>query len=581
MNDGVLTVKKLLIPIAVVAVGASAYIYQQQQSSDDNNVLSYVPSDTPLFTGQLTPFPIKDYIASSPHLIDPSDQAQIEALHDQETPSLHFLANLMKAYQDGLKDADLLVKTFGLADQVRGYFYTLGLLPVFKLEVVNPQAIWDLLDKNEQETGFIHKEGKLKDVTYRTYPLTENNNGKSINLLVAQSNGILTITIEGDFVSEDLLAMALGLEKPSKSLADTTTISDIIEQHQFSDASVGFINNIEIIKGLTSKDGNQLAKQLTELSKEEGQNPFEMLQTEVCKNELNSIAQNWPRTAFGYTQVDISKDESTLGFSAIIESKNQAILGALKALRGFIPNYTQNFENNVIATSIGLDVSQLSNSLTTILSDLTTPSFQCAPLADIQYQIKASGQSLAMLGMGANMAAGVKGISAAIFDYSISENNDQAQLDSFDSLLAIHLDNPVATFNSLKMFVPQLQQIELTDNGPAVSLNKLFPTPPELNLDAKLAIKGNHLVIYNGNKGLQEAEKLALEKLSANGIYQLSFDAKKILTPISDAAKLAGEIIPEEAMFLMDYDARMNITLEINDQGIRFDSTVNNKSPQK
>ena len=581
MNDGVLTVKKILIPIAVVAVavGASAYIYQQQGS--DDNVLSYVPADTPFFAGQLTPFPIKDYIASSPHLIDPSDQAQIESLYDQDTPSMHFLANLMKAYQDGLSDADLLVKTFGLADQVRGYFYTLGLLPVLKIEVQNPQAIWDLLDKNEQETGFIHKEGKLKDITYRTYPLTENNSGKSINLLVAQSNGMLTVTIEGDFVSEDLLAMALGLEKPSKSLADTSTISDIIKQHQFSDASVGFINNIEIIKGLTSKGDNQLAKQLTELSKEEGQNPFEMLQTEVCKDEFNGIAKNWPRTVFGYTQMDISKDESTLGFSTVIESKNQVILGALKALRGYIPNYTQNFDNNVIATSIGLDVSQLSGSLTDILANLITPSYQCAPLADMQYQIEVSGQSLSMLGMGANMAAGVKGVSGAIFDYSISENNDQAQLDTFDALLAIHVDNPVAIFNSVKMFVPQLQQAELTNNGPAISLKNLFPTPPELNLDPQLAIKGNHLIIYNGNKGLQEAEKLALETLSANGIYQLSFDAKKILTPISDAAKLAGEIIPEEAMFLMDYDARMNINLDINDQGIRFDSVVNNKSPKK
>jgi len=581
MNYGVLSVNKLLIPItiAVVAAGASAYLYQQQES--DDSILSYVPADTPFFTGQLTPFPIKNYIASSPHLNNPADQAQLDALYEQDTPSLHFLANLMKAYQDGLKDADLLVKTFGLADEVRGYFYTLGLLPVLKLEVANPQAIWDLLDKNEKETGFVHQEGKLDDLTYRIYPITENVNGKSINLLVAQSNGILTVTISGDLVSEDLLEMALGLEKPSKSLADTTVISDIIKQHKFSDASVGFINNIEIIKGLTSKDGNQLAKQLTELTKEQGQNPFEMLQTDVCKQDFNSIAQNWPRTVFGYTQMDINKNESTLGFSAVIESKNQAILEALKALRGYIPNYTQNFDKNVIATSIGLDVSKLSSSLTAVIADLTTPSYQCAPLAGIQYQIESSQQSLAMLGMGANMAAGVKGISGAIFDYSISEDNDQAKLDSFDSLLAVHVDNPVAIFNSIKMLVKPLHQAQLSNNGPAISLKNLFPMPSELNLDPKLAIKGKHLVIYNGNKGLQEAEKLALEELSANGIYQLSFDAKKLLTPISDAAKLAGEIIPEEAMFLMDYDARMNINIDVNEQGIRFDSVVNNKSPKK
>lgn len=571
--------KKLIIPVAVVAVGVSAYLYQQQHSTFD--VLNYVPADTPVFSGQLTPFPIKDYIASSPNLIDPADQEQIEALYEQDTPALHFLANLMKAYQAGLKDADLLVKTFGLDDKIRAYFYTLGLLPVLKVEVANPQAIWDLLDKNEQKTGFVHTEGKLKDLTYRIYQINQDNNGKPVNLIVAQANGFLTITAQTELVNDQLLAMALGLDKPSKSLADTSMLNDIIKKHNFTNNNVSFINNIEIVKGLTSTNDNQLAEQLTLLAKENNENSLDILHNDVCKQELTNIAKNWPRTVLGYTRMDIQKEESTLGFAAVIESKNQAILGALKSLRGYIPSYTQNFDNNVIATSIGLDISQLSSSLTNIWADLKTPSYQCEPLADMQYQIAASGQSLGMLGMGANMASGVKGISAAIFDYSMKQVDEQPQLDSFDALLAVHIDNPEAIFNTVKMFVPELQQLQLTNNGPAISLKDIYPIPRELNLDPKMAIKGNHFVVYNGNKGLQEAEKLALETVSANGLYQLSFDAKKIISPIKDAAELAGEIIPEEAMFLMDYDARMNLNVDVNDQGIRFDTVFNNKSSKK
>jgi len=572
-------VKKLIIPVAVVAVGVSAYLYQQQHSTFD--VLNYVPADTPVFSGQLTPFPIKDYIASSPNLIDPADQEQIEALYEQDTPALHFLANLMKAYQAGLKDADLLVKNFGLDDKIRAYFYTLGLLPVLKVEVANPQAIWDLLDKNEQKTGFVHTEGKLKDLTYRIYQINQDNNGKPVNLIVAQANGFLTITAQTELVNDQLLAMALGLDKPSKSLADTSMLNDIIKKHNFTNNNVSFINNIEIVKGLTSTNDNQLAEQLTLLAKENNENSLDILHNDVCKQELTNIAKNWPRTVLGYTRMDIQKEESTLGFAAVIESKNQAILGALKSLRGYIPSYTQNFDNNVIATSIGLDISQLSSSLTNIWADLKTPSYQCEPLADMQYQIAASGQSLGMLGMGANMASGVKGISAAIFDYSMKQVDEQPQLDSFDALLAVHIDNPEAIFNTVKMFVPELQQLQLTNNGPAISLKDIYPIPRELNLDPKMAIKGNHFVVYNGNKGLQEAEKLALETVSANGLYQLSFDAKKIISPIKDAAELAGEIIPEEAMFLMDYDARMNLNVDVNDQGIRFDTVFNNKSSKK
>ena len=572
--------KKLIIPVAIVAIGAGAYLYQQQDSA--YNVLSYVPSDTPLFTGQLTPFPIKDYVASAPKLITPSDQARLDALYEKEIPGLAFAANLLKAYQDGLKDADLLVKTFGLADQIRAYAYTLGLLPVLKVEVANPQAIWDLLDKNEQETGFVHKEGKIKELSYRIYTITAADEDDVIDVIVAQANGILTITAKTKLVSDALLATALGLDKPKESLADTNTLSDIIKQHQFSDASVGFINNIEIIKGLTSTDGNQLARQLTKISKAENDNPFEMLQTSICKLELTSIAQNWPRTAFGYTKMEISKDESTIGFAAVIESKNQVILDALNTMRGYIPNYTQNFDNNVVATSIGIDISQLASSLTKIWGDLQKPTYQCEPLAQIQSKISASGQSLAMLGMSANMASGVKGISAAIFDYTMDANREQPKLDSFDALFAVHADNPAAIFNSIKMFSPELQQVRLIDNGPAISLKNIFPIPTQLNIDPKLALKGSHLVIYNGTKGLQEAEKLALEKLSATGLYQLSFDFNKMLTPIASATQfMAGESVAQEMQLLMDYDARMNINLDINEQGIRFDSTVNNKSSKK
>ena len=401
-------------------------------------------------------------------------------------------------------------------------------------------------------------------------------------MVVAQDNGILTVTVDTDMIPDTLLAMALGLEKPSSSLADSDMLADIIKQHNFSNTSVGFINHVEIVKALTSTDGNQLAKQLTAIVKEEGNdNPFEMLQTPVCEQELTTIAQNWPRTVFGYTKMDITKAESTLSFSTVIESKNQVILDALKAMRGYIPNYTQNFDNNVVATSLGLDIAQLSSSLTSIWTDLQTPSYQCLPLAEIQAQISEGGQSLAMVGMSANMAAGVKGVSAAVFDYSVSQIDEQPQLDSFDALIAIHADSPETIFNSVKMVSPELQQVALTNNGPAISLNEVFPIPAELNLNPKLAIKGKHLIIFNGNKGLQEAEKLSLEQLSANGLYQVSFDSKKMFTPITNAASLAGEVIPEEAEFLLDYDTRMNMLLDINDKGIRFDTTVNNKSPKK
>ena len=53
-----------------------------------------------------------------------------------------------------------------------------------------------------------------------------------------------------------------------------------------------------------------------------------------------------------------------------------------------------------------------------------------------------------------------------------------------------------------------------------------------------------------------------------------------MFAPIVTAAELTGEPLPEEAMFLIDYDARMKMGFDISDQGLVFDSYMNNKAPE-
>ena len=54
--------KKIVIAAAIIAAGAGGYWYTQNgagSSASANPLLDYVPADTPLFSGQLTPFPLK------------------------------------------------------------------------------------------------------------------------------------------------------------------------------------------------------------------------------------------------------------------------------------------------------------------------------------------------------------------------------------------------------------------------------------------------------------------------------------------------------------------------------------------
>ena len=568
---------KTLVIAAIAAVAVGGYVIKQQSSPAPYNVLDYVPADTPIFSGQLAPFPLKDYLASVP--TNPNDQLALNDLYDENNPGLNFSLKLFKTYQEQLNDPDKLLKTFGLPDNLRAYFYTLGLFPVLKVEIENPQAFWELLDKNERETGFTHRQGTLQKLNYRAYPLTDANNPAHLELIFAIDKGLLTATINSAYNEQSLLENALGLTKAKNSLAASGKIAQIIKTHHLKEASVSFINHIELVKGLTTKDGNQLAKQISQLEKQLNKtSPFATIRTSECATDFASIAKNWPQTVIGYTGLKIDATQSTQEITTVIESKNQPILNALQAIRGYIPEYTANIENNVFTMGLGLNINQLTSSLTSIWHDLQTPSYSCRPLAQLQNQIAKSGESIGMLGMAASMANGIKGASIGILDYTMSSINNEPALKSLDALFTLSADDPQQIFNSIQMFSPELQQIQLGANSDPVNLNTIYPVPSELNLDPKLIIKDQHIVVYNGDKGKKAAQNLSSQPLKANGLYNLSFDFKKIFTPLATAMKLTGNEIPENLQFLADYDTRIKMNFDITPQGLTFNTYVNNKS---
>jgi len=74
------------------------------------------------------------------------------------------------------------------------------------------------------------------------------------------------------------------------------------------------------------------------------------------------------------------------------------------------------------------------------------------------------------------------------------------------------------------------------------------------------------------------ANKLASEKLSANGMYSLSADYGKMFTPVITLLEMSGEPIPEEVQMLKDYNMRIQMSFDVNKQGIVLGSVVNSKT---
>ncbi|MCL1041659.1 hypothetical protein L2712_08410 [Shewanella marisflavi] len=569
--------KKALVAAAIVAIGAGGYwAMQQAPKSVDNQVLAYVPADTPLFSAQFEPFPIKDYIDALPEAQKQYPKEIKTLLSEEDDPRAQFFFRVLERYFDASQSGQQLIDTFGLPEKLTSYFYTLGVMPVVKLDVASPDRVWAVLDRAEADSGMTHDAKQIGEVKYRSYRLTDEGESERVDLIVAIDKGMLTLTLDTSFLEPELLEIALGIKPVEQSLAKAGTVDAIINKHGFSKAGISYFNHEEIVKAITTSDGNQMARQLTKIFALIKDDPFGELRSQACHRELSGIAANWPKTVIGYTDFEVKNKQAKLGFSTVIESNNQVILGALQQMRGFIPAHTQKIDSGVFSMALGIDVNQFVPSVSKIWDDLLTPSYQCEPLAQLQSEME--GQSPAMLGMFTGMANGVKGVSVSLLDYALENDTQQIALKSLDAVATLSADDPATLFNMVKPFAPELANVSLPSDGSAIDLAAALHLPPSLGVSAKMALKGQHLVIYTGDKSEAIADKLAGEKPVANGLMSLSADYAKLFTPAMNLMAMSGEPIPEELEALKDYRTKLQLGMDINDKGIVFDTLMQTRN---
>ncbi len=573
--------KKMVIAAAIVTASAAGYWFAHTASSgagDADVLLEYVPADTPFFSGQLKPFPLKAYLQSmSGQLAASSSDSALLGLELLESPQERFFASIYNSYVTSLGKPDSLLSTFGLPDEMQGYVYFLGAVPVLKIEIVNPAAFWAVLDKAEQESGLRHEKRLLQGVEYRAWSLGGDEAKEKFEFIVAWKDGMATATVNTPWQETVLLEMALGLAKAPHSLAASGIIPDIIETHGFLDDSVTFINHVEIVKALSSTDGNLLATQLGTLfaQAEDSEDPFAELKSPVCQTELAGIAANWPRTVVGLNAFSVQQHESTLDSTLVVESRNQVVLSALQKIRGFIPAHASGFGDHIVAMGMGVNVGDLMAGVGDIWSDSLTPEYQCPPLARMQ---AALGElNPATMGMVTGMGEGVRGLSFALIDYTLGQRNDEPFLENLDAILTLSADNPELLVNMLKPMFPMLEDMKLEKGAEPVDLGQYLALPPMLGFKPMLALQGQHIVVYTGDKGSALATRMAGEKATTNGFYSMSADYAKLFTPMLTMLEMTGQEVPEELGMFKDYDMRIQLALDMTAKGISIRSRVNSK----
>ncbi|WP_045390610.1 hypothetical protein [Vibrio rotiferianus] len=560
--------KKLLLAAAVVAAaGGAGYLYQNEvaNSSGSDALLSQVPADTLLITYQTKPINYYEYM----NAFGTAQQPQMSDLFAEEelTPGLEFAVNFLDAYVAASSSPESLKAFMGTGDYVSPVIYTLGFIPVYKVQLENPAALWKTLDEQEQLSGFQHELVKLDKVEYRRYELTESQDKlMGIGLVVAVVDNVLTVTFDiPELGVESPLKLAFGLESLKNSIVDSGRLEALQNKYGASNNSFGIVDIREIIKGLTTVDGNRMARQLKIIQSDP---VLDQLRSPACHTEFTQIAENWPQMV-AFAEYSAGDDKARINGGFVVESKNQVILEALQSVRGVLAE--SNGEQSMFSVALGLDVATLAPAIGKIWTDLTTPEYQCSILAQAQNDMRSQNPAPA-ISMGAGMANGLKGLSMEMFGLDVNMNGQYGpELGQLDAIFSISADDPNMLLQTAQMFMPELAQIQIQPDNQPVNIGGLLEPYAGKPMDVFARLNGSHLTLYSGEAAAAASEKVMAQPLTANGLLSFTMDSDRVLEVIETASEVSGEPVPEDVKMSLQGELIGGMALDVTKDGIVFD----------
>ncbi|MBD3652572.1 hypothetical protein [Kangiella sp.] len=565
--------KKLLIVIVIaIAVAAGIYFYKGGSATvaaKDNSVLAYVPADTVLFTGSVTPISFEEAMAMSHKLgLDPSTYMDLQddsfELGPDSVDAARIGLGLYAKYMQSFAD-ESTVKTFGITEAPNAAFYTAGAVPVMRIELDGTDTFAKLIEQIETEQNVTAEVKNMDGVEFREYAFS-NDPSVPYSLVISSHDNQAVMTVNTPLTDDKDIKVALS--KPAKSIVETGRLTNMMSEHGYLGHSLFFIDNLAIMQGLTNPQANSFGVMVNDLLIANGvEGALADMQTPACASEFTALTANWPTMSGGYTEFSASE----ANFKFMLEGGNADLLDSLQGLRGHLSENLNN-DDYVMSFGLGFDMDQMVPVITDVWQRLTETPYECPPLAEMQAGLKQ--QNPMMLGMMTGMVAGIKGIGFGIVEMDMAgleqaSTNPMAVADSMQMIVTVSAQKPQDLLMTLSSFAPQFAQMDIKDGGDAVSLQD------QMGMPASVALRGHDLVMLIGADALSQLPSIKSNKdITSNGLFSMSMNFGKYMELMSSMMNEMGETSEvaqdQKAMFdkLKEVDGTIKGTLDITDEGV-------------
>ncbi|HET6724587.1 MAG TPA: hypothetical protein VFH85_01100 [Gammaproteobacteria bacterium] len=521
--------KKIIIAIVLVlaAGGAAAWYFVAGPGAGSaaNSYAAVVPANTLFYMGSSQP---NEFAQAMSSLREARLESMSSDLEKSRVASRYgqaglFLAGLLEAYNARVSQGKSVP---GIPRVSHSVAYSVGIVPVLRMQVNNAAAFKQFLDDAEQRGGAQSVKASYQGVAYRDYPLQLNNKPVPVSLLVAVRPHFLVVTLDVPSLRDESLPLALGLKKPAHSLAQSGLIQRIAEKNGFANNDIGFFNHQAVVAAVIGTPGSLAGEMLTSLDSHHGLAP---LRQQGCAAYLQSIAKVWPMTVMGMLPVNgAAPDEVVLRERMVSRLTDPSLTATLGKLRGHVPAaLLDGSQKPMLAVALGLDVSSLAAVATDLQQRFLQADYPCDWLIDAQQDVRQKNP--AAMTVATVMISGLRGVSASVFGLFGPPAGGKMSLDA-DALVNISATNPRALVQLVKRMKPTMfGDITIPDDGSSVVL------PGNGKLEVRAMIAGHHFVLFTGKHATEVAKNLAAKDLQPNGLVYYRMDYGKLMPELEKA----------------------------------------------
>ncbi len=267
---------------------------------DDHAPLAFVPADTPFVVANSAAIPDATIDAWArqmqgmwPVLIGMYEK-MLDDLAAGDAPEAVQARSVVRAILDEIRQRDTPAKwaEIGFSPKARAAFYGVGLVPVLRAELGDPDAFRAMITRVETAAGATLGSSRVGEQELRTFAI-----GETEGIIALQDKHLVLSVLPKD-ADETLKRAVLGLDRPARNLGEGGELPALEKAEKFTPYGSGWIDLRRIVALVDNDPGYAAFARL--LDQPPGRFDAE------CRSEVDGIVAQAPRMVFGYTALEPS-----------------------------------------------------------------------------------------------------------------------------------------------------------------------------------------------------------------------------------------------------------------------------------